>query len=491
MRVDGEGRRRRSPSVRARIVAAVLALAALGMTLAGGTAFVLQRERVDARLDDELVRSLTEFDTLVTDGVDPATGAPFTTTRAAMYTAMQREVPARNEGMLAVLDGRVALTAPSTVRLRLEDVDDVVRTALDAEGGTRARLHLLTAGGRSFRVLTIPARVGDDVDGVLVLGFDRTAEHTPLADTYRWFASVGLVSLVLLGAVAWAVAGRLLAPLRDLQATAQRISDTDLTERIPVRGDDDVSDLTRTVNSMLDRLEAAFASQRRMLDDAGHELRTPLTIVRGHLELVDLDDPEDVRSTRALVLDELDRMNLLVDDLMTLARVERPDFVRPVATDVGRLTDEVLDKARSLGDRRWSVEARADVVADVDPQRLTQAWLQLAGNAAKFSPEGTAVRLGSRVVHDHLVLSVHDEGPGVAPEDAERIFDRFARASAGRGVEGSGLGLPIVRAIAVAHGGWADVDLTAAHGARFVIEIPLVRTRVSEDDTATADHAAG
>src|SRR5690606_1378369 len=138
-----------------------------------------------------------------------------------------------------------------------------------------------------------------------------------------------------------------------------------------------------------------------------------------------------------------------------------------------------------------SVEARADVVADVDPQRLTQAWLQLAGNAAKFSPEGTAVRLGSRVVHDHLVLSVHDEGPGVAPEDAERIFDRFARASAGRGVEGSGLGLPIVRAIAVAHGGWADVDLTAAHGARFVIEIPLVRTRVSEDDAATADHAAG
>src|SRR5690606_40161897 len=220
----------------------------------------------------------------------------------------------------------------------------------------------------------------------------------PVGETFRTFALFALGVLALVAVVGWLVAGRLLAPLASLRRTAQRISDSDLSGRIEVTGgDDDVSELAHTVNAMLDRLESAFSSQRELLDDVSHELRTPLTVLRGHLELVDVTDPEDVDATRTLALDEIDRMGRLVDDLTTLAKADRPDFVLPSLEDLGLLTDDVFDKARSLGPRAWSLVARADAEGSLDRQRLTQAWLQLAANAVKFSEPGTAIRLGSSV----------------------------------------------------------------------------------------------
>jgi len=231
--------------------------------------------------------------------------------------------------------------------------------------------------------------------------------------------------------------------------------------------------LTTTVNGMLDRLEDAFSSQRELLDDVGHELRTPLTVVRGHLELMDPSDPADAEQVRALALDELDRMNALVEELVTLAKANRPDFVIPEPTDVALLTDEVLTKARPLGERRWVLDALAEeTVVDLDPRRITQAWLQLANNAVKFSEPGSTVALGSAVDGDRVRLWVRDEGVGIATEDADRIFERFARAD-GAGVEGSGLGLTIVRSIAQAHGG--EVDLASEPGRGSTFTIVLVR----------------
>lgn len=469
-------------TVRARVLAVVVTLAALGMLAAGGTAFLIQRERVDVLLDAALARNVDEFRTLAEQGLDPRTGEPFADSYGVLYTALQRTVPSPNEGMFAVHDGRISLVAASAVRLRLDEVPDVVTAAEQADGDAEVRLRTVSTAATSYRIVTIPVAVtGDPATGVLVYGFDREAEHAELVRTYRTFALVGFVALVVVAVVGWVLAGRLLAPLRDLRLTAQQITDSDLSRRIEVTGEDDVSDLARTVNSMLDRLEQAFASQRRLLDDAGHELRTPLTIIRGHLELVDADDPADVRATQELVLDELDRMGRLVDDLVVLATVDRPDFVRTAPVDVGRLTDEVLDKARALGERDWRVEARAETAAIVDGQRLTQAWLQLVANAVKFTGPGSQIRLGSAVVGERLQVWVHDDGPGIPAELAERVFERFVRGEAGRGVEGSGLGLPIVAAIAEAHGGSAGVDRTAPGGARIVIDLPVEPAPSKED----------
>ena len=503
------GPRRRVLTVRARVLAAVVTLAALGMTASGGTAYLLERGRVDSRVDAALTRHVEQLRALAAQGTDPESGEGFTTVRQVLMSALQRTVPAPHEGMFAMIDGRVELVPlPEVAPLRLERVDEVVAGARAAQAQTAVTIRTVEAADRSFRYVAVPVGVlGDPSAGVLVVGFDRQAEHVALLGTFRTYALVALAALAVLGVVGWVVAGRLLAPLRLLRDTAQRITDSDLSERIHVRGDDDISDLARTVNAMLDRLEAGFGAQRTLLDDAGHELRTPLTIVRGHLELMDASDPQDVRATQELVLDEVDRMHRLVDDLVVLATVDRPDFVRPVPTDVGRLTDDVLDKARTLGDQRWLVESRADVVAVLDPQRVTQAWLQLAANAAKFSPPGSTIRLGSTVVvtrpsatdsgaagsptHRHVLLTVHDEGPGVPADDAERIFGRFSRGGSGRGVEGSGLGLPIVRAIAAAHSGWAHVDLSAAQGARVVITLPVITLPVIPGDHAASDVTAG
>ena len=172
-----------------------------------------------------------------------------------------------------------------------------------------------------------------------------------------------LISVLLIAsALAWVVAGRLLAPLRALDETARSISETDLTRRIPVSGNDEIAELARTFNAMVDRLEGAFASQRAFVSDASHELRTPITIVRGHLELLG-DDPDERRETIALVTDELDRMSRFVDDLLLLAKAERNDFLRVDEVELGALTDELLDKAAGLGPRTWALEARGEARA--------------------------------------------------------------------------------------------------------------------------------
>jgi signal transduction histidine kinase len=270
--------------------------------------------------------------------------------------------------------------------------------------------------------------------------------------------------------------------VRLLSETAQRISETDLSDRIPVTGRDDLSQLARTVNAMLDRIESAFAMQRQFLDDAGHELRTPITIVRGHLELMDAADSSDVAETRALALDELDRMQRLVDDLVVLAKAQRPDFVRPEPVEVDRLLDDVMDKSRPLVDRDWQVDARVEVTLELDGQRITQALLQLISNAIRFTAPGQTIAIGGRIDEGILQLWVRDTGPGVAPEEAEKIFERFGRAAIGRGGEGSGLGLAIVRAIAEAHHGRVVLYSTPGHGATFVIEIPAAG-RALDDST--------
>ncbi|MBX9245110.1 HAMP domain-containing histidine kinase [Actinotalea ferrariae] len=458
------------------------------MTVAGGTAYLLQRDRVDELVDETLAQEVAELRTLAAEGVDPSTGAPFTEVSRLLYVAIQRAVPSRDEGLVAVVDGEVAWVSSASVPVRPERLPALVASAVAAQDDASVRLRTLGTATTSYRYATAPVRVaGDPAEGVLLIAVDRGAQHAELTRTYRTYALVALGSLVVLAVVGWVVAGRLLAPIRALRDTAQRISDTDLSGRIPVTGDDDLSDLARTANAMLDRLELAFTSQRRLLDDAGHELRTPLTIVRGHLEVMDPADPGEVAETRTLVLDEVDRMHLLVDDLVTLATADRPDFVQLAPVDVGRLTDDLLDKARGLGRLEWRVDARADVVALVDERRLTQAVLQLAANATKFAPAGSTARLATRVVaggagaagprRDTLRVTVADEGPGVPEADRERVFERFARGVAGRGVEGSGLGLPIVAAIAAAHGGTVAVGPTRPGaeppGATFVLDLPL------------------
>jgi two-component system, OmpR family, sensor kinase len=229
---------------------------------------------------------------------------------------------------------------------------------------------------------------------------------------------------------------------------------------------------------MLDRLERAFDEQRRFLDDAGHELRTPLTIVLGNLELLP-DDPQERRETVDLLMDELERMCRIVHDLLLLAKREQPDFLELSTVDVGALTDELATKAAGLAQGELIVESRGQGRVIGDRQRLTEAMLQLAENAAKHGGEGL-IRIGTSVDIDEARLWVRDEGEGIPPEAQERIFERFQRAGDGSRVAGSGLGLAIVKAIAEAHGGRVQVESATGRGTTFTIVIPVDQERGEE-----------
>ncbi|GAA4626370.1 signal transduction histidine kinase [Cellulomonas oligotrophica] len=464
----------RTVTVRVRILGAVLVATAAALALSGGVAALLSGVRTDERIDDELRRATEQVRVLAAEGVDPRTGGPFTSAREVVRLAMSRTVPSRHEGMVGLVDGRVTDVAADSVLLRPEDDAALVARLAATDPAAGARLVTVPGTLTDWRVAVVPVVAAGPQDAaVLVLAWDRTAERRELGTVFTTYAWVAAAATLLVGVVGWLVAGRLLRPIRLLGRTAQQITDTDQTARLPVRGNDDVAELTRAFNAMLDRIEDAVGAQRALLDDVGHELRTPLTVVRGHLELMDTSDAADAEETRALALDEIDRMGRLVEDLMTLATVGSGEFVRFAPHDAGALTDTVSGNVRPLGARRWGVQERAEGEVLVDAQRLTQAWLQLAANAVKFSDDGSTVLLGSRVRDGWLELWVTDEGVGIAPGDLDRVFDRFARADEDEARPGAGLGLAIVSAIAHAHGGDVGVRSVRGEGSTFTVRVPV------------------
>lgn len=477
-------------SVRSRVLSALLALSALGLLFAGTTAYGLQRATLNADIDDSLERSFGEFETLLATGIDPATRSPFVTAETLVYLVMQRTLPSPNEGMMGVRDSSAVLLANDAVSLRLEDDPELVAAAAERSPADDVAITTIETTRATYRTIVVPVMLSEDTEPTaFVLAYDIDAERAELNRTFTTFALISLGALLLIGAVGWLLIGNLLHPVRRLRDTARTINDSDLSQRILVTGNDDLSDLTRTFNAMLDRLEKSFTSQRQLLDDVGHELRTPITIIQGHLELQDPTDRQDVDAVRAVALDELERMRLLVDDLVTLAGSARPDFVRPKPTAVDRLTDDILDKARGLGHRRWIVDSRAEGEVPLDARRVTQALLQLAANAVKFSADGSTIAVGSRLDGDRLSMWVRDEGVGISAADQQRIFGRFERGSEGRRAEGAGLGLSIVEAIAQAHGGRVSVLSAPGRGSTFTLDVPAA-TRRNPSAAVAREHSS-
>jgi signal transduction histidine kinase len=448
------------------VLVAALLLVSLGA--AAATVRHVLLTRVDDRVRTELDQEVQEFRILAREGSDPQRGGLLSDRLPRLLrVALQRNYPTEGESFFTYLDGRRFLTtarpAPSAA----------VLVALDriAATGGNARRGRLRVDGLELAYVTVPVRAAGRVRGVFVVTEDIGRQRKEITSALGAAAGVTLGVLALSLVVAAVVLSRALRPLRALEATARAISETELTRRIEVLGSDEVASLGRTFNAMLDRLEVAFASQRQLVSDAGHELRTPITIVRGHLELLG-DDPDERRETVALVTDELDRMGRLVDDLLTLAKAERSDFLRLSDVDADVLTDELLEKARHLGDRAWMLDARATGRITVDRQRLTQATIALADNAVRHTQPGTTIAVGSALRGGRLALWVRDDGPGVPPDQQQRIFARFARGGARGDTDGSGLGLAIVRAIAVAHGGDVTLSSRPGAGATFTIEVP-------------------
>lgn len=472
-------RRRPGASVRTRITAALAALALVAFAPAGLIVYLIERARIDNAVAALADQELAEFEKFQADARDPTTGRPFTDVAGLITRFLTRNVPGDDELLVGWWNDDAQIGSANDPLANAPAFDEAVRRHLDAGGTER-----ITSNGVQYQVTVQPVR-NRETRGALVVSVNLDQAHAELNSTMRTYAIVAALSLGLITALAFWQAGRLLAPVRTLRDTTREITGTDLSRRIPVTGNDDLTDLSVTFNDMLDRLDAAFTTQREFLDDAGHELKTPLTVVRGHLELLDVSQEDEVTETRALLLDEVDRMSRLVNDLVLLAKSQRPDFLNSVPADLGRVTESVLAKARALGDRDWRLDGSAQRLVHLDEQRVTQAMLALAENAVKHTGEGDVVAVGSAYDGGAARMWVRDAGAGVADEDRGVIFQRFGRSMVRPGDEGFGLGLSIVRAIARAHGGDVHVEDAEPCGSRFVITIPGVATPANGPEDGT------
>lgn len=461
------------------LVVMTVALAAVAMT----TRSILVRD-VDHRVSRLLAQETSEFTNFEAQGVDPETGRPFTDPGRLIRVFLERQYADNDEELLGLV-GRAGRGPAQQVQQREIPVerplheDPAARRAIFAASEATGTLHRPEGEIRWAKVSVAP--YGGEPEAAFVVAFHPERELARVNEVFRIMLAISGVALLMTTGIGWAVAGRILKPVRLVRTAAAQLTEQDLTRRIPVQGRDDVAALAETFNAMLDRLERAFAAQREFVDDAGHELRTPITIVRGHLELMG-DDPAEREETVRLVTDELDRMSRIVEDLLLLAKTERPDFVTPAPVQLAELTADVFVKARTLGERDWQLAEVADGEAELDEQRITQAMVQLAQNAVQHTTSGQRVRIGSRLRSRHVELYVADSGPGVQPQDADVIFERFRRGTARRGARttGAGLGLSIVRAIAEGHHGGvrlAPSRSPSGGGATFVLDLPL-----KEDD---------
>ncbi|MFL6271946.1 MAG: ATP-binding protein [Actinomycetes bacterium] len=359
------------------------------------------------------------------------------------------------------------------------------------------------AGGGRWRVAVAPRRDGSEGSVVVAAsldGIDATIRQLRLIDL-----GVSLIVLAALAGVGAAIVRASLRPLVEIEQTARAIAAGDLTRRVPERDPGtEVGRLGRALNTMLAQIESAFGARaaseasarrsedrmRRFVADASHELRTPLTTIRGFAELYRQGaarDPAELDRLMWRIEDQAARMGLLVEDLLLLARLdtERPLDRQPV--DLLALAAEAVNDARAVApDRRIELVLGGDngdhdgvLVVLGDDRRLRQVLVNLVDNALTHTPAGSPieVRAGTSTLDGRpgAAVEVVDHGPGLAPEQAERVFERFYRADPARSPAdgGSGLGLSIVAALVAVHGGTVAVDSVPGRGARFRVVLPL------------------
>ena len=295
---------------------------------------------------------------------------------------------------------------------------------------------------------------------------------------YIFLALAGLLLISLI--VGWYVAGIVLKPIKHISFAAREISATDLSKRIDLRGpSDELRDLADTFDEMLTRLDKAFRNQREFLEEAAHELRNPLAVMRANLEVVSADPDstiEDFVAASEVAGRASDRMGKLVDDLLLYAHHERPDLQR-VNLDLTELvinTVEDFQAEAKSSEVLLGVECDSDLEVVGDPSALRRAFANILSNSIRVSEKGKHIYVKAGNDAEMVWISVSDEGPGLDPEDSEKVFDRFWKGDevSAREAGRSGLGLAIVKTIVETHGGRSTVRSTKGEGSTFTIWLP-------------------
>lgn len=419
--------------------------------LIGATVVVrLQRDSMIASVDQAVQTHATDLATLVRNGALPASVA-----------AGKQE-----DSFVQVVDGHGHVIAASD-NIREEPV--TVRGATTAPSiGTQD----LAALGGQFRVAT---RRTTSPSGPVTVYVGQTLAPVQDAtnDLITLLGSGVPVLLLIVAATAWLMTGRALKPVEEIRAEVAAISEDELHRRVPEPSTgDEISRLAHTMNAMLARLDDAYARQSRFVSDASHELKSPIAALRAHLE-VDLAHPERTDWFRAEdeTLNEVIALQVLVEDLLTLAQLPGGSHqLRHEPVDLDDLVLREADRIRARTRVRVDLSGVSAGQVEGDPAQLGRAVRNLLDNAARHAASTVTVS-----VHEHdstVEVHVADDGPGIPPEDRQRIFERFARLDDARTPhDGTGLGLAIAREIVDTHRGTLLVEDNRP-GARFVMRLP-------------------
>jgi two-component system OmpR family sensor kinase len=366
--------------------------------------------------------------------------------------------------------------------------------------------------GRTFTVGSVGggvdwlalASTNADKSSVFVVALSlRSLDAT--ADQFLWYAAgIGAIVLIICAGLGWFLVRRAFRPLAEIEDTAAAIAAGDLTRRIQMpRAEDEVASLSRSLNAMLARIERSFtvrqaneAKMRRFIADASHELRTPLAAVSVNAELYRqgaLPTPAAVAGAMGRIEGESHRMRDLVDDLLTLARLDGERPLQLGSVDLAVLAADAAQDARTIDpDRRVSATGIAGPIRPTelvaDERQLRQVVTNLVTNARIHTPAGSRIEiLVGPLDRSHVGLAVRDHGYGIREGQRATVFERFYRADASRSRGhggGNGLGLAIVAAIVGAHGGTVRVDETPGGGATFFVQLPI--QPVPGEDTANS-----
>lgn len=391
---------------------------------------------------------------------------------AGDVTQIQHDVTPRLDGAVFRLDGTVVTTTASGVPRAVRDavVKDVTPTTAET---------LDTGSGRVRIVVSQLDLHGRRIGTVAVW-----ASTEPLDDFRRILLFVFVVAIPAVVAAAIFSAGyvtrRGLEPLRDIAALATRIEATDLSRRLkPASEQDELGSLAATFDRMLDRLQAAFERQRRFTADASHELRAPLSVIRAEADLALRRSRDPAEYVRALesIAGEADRLEELIDDLLVLARSEGGPPQVEAVVDLAPMVAEAAARLSAVGQSRGvrvEPSVAPDAVVRGDPIALARVPLALLHNGVKYARSGGCVRVSLSRDDGKVRLVVEDDGPGFTADALRRATERFWRDDLGRGRDGSGLGLSIVRAIVEQSGGAMTLSNAPGSGAQVSVSFPAL-----------------
>jgi signal transduction histidine kinase len=429
---------------------------------------------VDHRVREDLAEEMADFreDYLAWEEAPQQDTADL---RAFIDEFLAEELPEDDNFFIALVEGQFYRSNPAVLIEPFRPDSALVQRWSSLTEATTGEREVADPKISKVIYLVQPLMVDGHIKGVFITAHSSAGELNEALTSVYIFAQVAIGVVVVSFLLAWLATGQVLKPIRKLATTAQAIvSESDFNQRIPkAYGRGEMAELTTVFNHMMERIQTAFDSQRNFINDAGHELRTPITIIRGHLELMG-NDPQEQTATIELVMDELDRMNRFVNDLILLAKAEQSHFLQAETIDVTEFVDELFSKASSLANRKWHLVNRCPDKIVGDRQRLTGALLNLAQNATQHTQPADLIELGAVTDQKEVRFWVRDTGEGISAEDQRRIFDRFARAANSyRRSEGVGLGLAIAKAIAEAHHGSIELTSQIGAGSTFSIVIPL------------------